>query len=302
MQLKRIYSFLYLPENQGESRTFRISARALLAAATALCLLLAATALYIVDWSVGAAWRPGGSPLAVQNAFLQREAARFEHRVAVLQSDLEAVFAYQQMIAAAVEIEPLDAQVLLAGVGGRGPLTTLTEQPEADAVTDLESLLRQARIQRRGMAAILDTLSARQETRDRVPSIRPCDIGWVSSRFGMRRDPFTGKQTFHRGLDFSVPIGTPVRSTADGVVVAVAKERGLGRLVRIDHGNGVETIYGHLLQASVKPGQRVSRGEVIALSGSSGRSTAPHLHYEVRIGGRAVNPLTYILDSYAELR
>jgi murein DD-endopeptidase MepM/ murein hydrolase activator NlpD len=93
-----------------------------------------------------------------------------------------------------------------------------------------------------------------------------------------------------------------VRATAAGRVVSVEKQRGLGRLVKIDHGGGVLTVYAHLQESRVRKGQTVARGDVIALSGNSGRSTAPHLHYEVRIGGRPVNPLTYILDSYAERR
>ena len=146
---------------------------------------------------------------------------------------------------------------------------------------------------------MLDTLGSRELVRQRIPSIRPVDVGWLSSRFGMRKDPFTDQQTFHRGIDFSVRLGTPVRVTGDGVVVAVQQQRGLGRVVKIDHGDGVMTVYAHLDKALVKKGSLVKRGEIIAKSGNSGRSTAPHLHYEIRIGGRSVNPLSYILDSYA---
>jgi murein DD-endopeptidase MepM/ murein hydrolase activator NlpD len=149
------------------------------------------------------------------------------------------------------------------------------------------------------MAALLDSLAARRETRDSMPSIRPCDIGWLSSRYGKRRDPFTGRQAFHRGIDFSLPVGTPVRVTAAGTVIVVEKQRGLGRVVKVDHGNGLVTVYAHLQEAAVSVGQDVARGDVIARSGNSGRSTAPHLHYEVRVAGRSVNPLTYILDTYA---
>jgi murein DD-endopeptidase MepM/ murein hydrolase activator NlpD len=94
-------------------------------------------------------------------------------------------------------------------------------------------------------------------------------------------------------------VGTPVRVTGDGVVQAVQQQRGFGKVVKIDHGDGVVTVYAHLDATLVKKGARVSRGDIIAHSGNSGRSSAPHLHYEVRIGGRPVNPLSYILDSYA---
>ena len=302
MPFKRRYKLLYLPDDDGHSREFRVPAWGIAAVACMCLLLLIGAGLYLVDVSIGVAWRPGGSPLMHENSRLRLDTARFEARVAAIQNDLDALFSYQRLVAGAVDVEPLDAQVRAAGIGGREPLHVVQEVPGPAPAADLDVLLRQARIQRRGMAAILDTLAVRQELRDRIPSIRPCDTGWVSSRFGMRRDPFTGKQAFHQGIDFSLPTGTPVRVTADGVVVSVEKQRGLGRLVKVDHGGGIVTVYGHLQESQVSRGQAVKRGEVIALSGSSGRSTAPHLHYEVRVGGRAVNPLGYILDTYAELR
>ncbi len=302
MPLKRRYKILYLPDDDGRSREFRFPGWGIAAVAFACLLLAVGTGLYLVDLSTGVAWRPGGSPLLHENSRLRLDAARFEAKVATIQNELDALFSYQRLVAGVVDVEPLDAQVRAAGIGGRQPLDLMQEVPGSAPVADLETLLRQARIQRRGMVAILDTLSVRQELRDRVPSIRPCDIGWVSSRFGMRRDPFTGKQAFHRGIDFSLPTGSPIRVTADGVVLTVEKQRGLGRVVMVDHGGGVVTVYGHLQESHVSRGQSVKRGEIIALSGSSGRSTAPHLHYEVRIGGRSVNPLGYILDTYADLR
>jgi murein DD-endopeptidase MepM/ murein hydrolase activator NlpD len=302
MNLRKRYSFLYLPEDDGQSREFRVPTWALALVGGGGLLLLLLAGLYVVDWSVGAAWRPGGSPLVQENQALRREVDTFDERVAALQGDLDRVFEYQQLVAAVVDVEPLDAQARAGGMGGRAPLVDDHELASVTRAPDLESLLYQARIQHHGMAALLDTLSARQDVRDRIPSIRPCDIGWLSSRYGMRNDPFTAKQTFHRGIDFSLPTGTPVRVTADGRVRSVEKQRGLGRLVKVDHGNGIVTVYAHLQESKVTKGQRVSRGDVIALSGNSGRSTAPHLHYEVRVGGRSVNPLTYILDTYADQR
>lgn len=301
MKLRRRYTFLYLPEDEGRTREFHIHRVAIVGAASLLLILLTTAVFYAVDWSVGVAWRPGGSPLALQNEALQREVAGVESRIAAMQDDLDQVFDYQQALAVAVDVTPLAAEVRAAGIGGREPLRQRSELGGLISSPDLDHLIRQARIQRAGMAAILDTLASRQSERDRVPSIRPCDVGWLSSRYGKRRDPFTGRQAFHRGLDFSVPAGTPVRATAAGVVALVEKQRGLGRLIKIDHGNGIVTVYAHLQETRVEQGQDVARGDVIALSGNSGRSTAPHLHYEVRVAGRSVNPLTYVLDTYAGL-
>jgi len=302
MKIRKSYSFLYIPEGDGRTREVHVPRVAILGGAVLLLLLVTTAAFYTVDWTTGVAWRPGGSPVVLDNQALQQQVNRYESQVVAMQADLDEVFAYQQALAAAVDITPLDAEVRRAGIGGREPLQITGELAGLHSAPDLDQLLRQSRIQRAGMAAIIDSLSARDDVRQHVPSIRPCDVGWLSSRFGKRRDPFTGKQAFHRGIDFSVPVGTPVRVTADGTVVTVEKQRGFGRVVKVDHGNGIQSVYGHLQEASVKRGQKVSRGDVIALSGNSGRSTGPHLHYELRVAGRAVNPLSYILDTYAELQ
>jgi len=112
--------------------------------------------------------------------------------------------------------------------------------------------------------------------------------------FGMRVDPFSGEGTFHRGVDISAPIGTPVRATADGIVVFSDVQSGYGRLVVIDHGVGMQTWYAHLSRFIAVAGQQVRRGAVVGLVGTSGRVTAPHLHYEVHLGGNAVNPYNYL--------
>ena len=254
---------------------------------------------------------PGGSRLQKENRGLEGQIAGLETGIGLLRGEIESVFEVQQQVALAVNLPAVDKETFAAGIGGRGPLEFANvEVPGLDRVLEgdggfaeldgeLKRMVRQARIQRQGYQAMLDTLGARGQVRGRIPSIRPVDIGWLSSRFGLRKDPFTNQQTFHRGIDFSVRLGTPVRVTGDGVVVAVQKQRGLGRVVKVDHGDGVMTVYAHLDKALVKKGDQVQRGKVIAKSGNSGRSTAPHLHYEIRIGGRSVNPLSYILDSYA---
>lgn len=131
------------------------------------------------------------------------------------------------------------------------------------------------------------------------PSIWPV-YGRLQGAWGMRIDPFSGEGTFHRGVDLCAPVGTPVRATADGVVVQAGRLSGYGRLVIIDHGKGLQTYYAHLSRFTVFPGQEIRRGEVIGAVGSSGRVTAPHLHYEVRIGGSPVNPYAYMRTTIAQ--
>ncbi|HEX4748341.1 MAG TPA: M23 family metallopeptidase [Bryobacteraceae bacterium] len=125
------------------------------------------------------------------------------------------------------------------------------------------------------------------------PSLWPVE-GTIRSAFGVRSDPFSGEGAFHTGIDLAAPRGTPVQSTADGVIATVGWSGGYGRLLVVDHGNGVETYYAHLSRFLVLPGQEVSRGQVIALSGGTGHSTGPHLHYEVRLHGTPVNPYSFL--------
>lgn len=132
------------------------------------------------------------------------------------------------------------------------------------------------------------------------PSLWPVN-GVLSSSFGERSDPFSGEGTFHTGIDLSAAAGTPVHATGDGVVTSAGWSGAYGKLVVVDHGNGLETYYAHLSQLQVVPGQEVRRGQVIALSGGTGRATGPHMHYEVRLRGTPVNPYKYLARSRVKL-
>jgi murein DD-endopeptidase MepM/ murein hydrolase activator NlpD len=128
-----------------------------------------------------------------------------------------------------------------------------------------------------------------------TPSIWPVK-GWMTSGFGRRISPFTGEPAMHRGVDISVPENTPMVASANGVVIRAGWDGGLGNAIKIDHGFGYATMYGHLAKVQVRVGQRVKRGQVIGLVGSTGLSTGPHLHYEVVVNLTPSNPLRYILN------
>jgi murein DD-endopeptidase MepM/ murein hydrolase activator NlpD len=138
----------------------------------------------------------------------------------------------------------------------------------------------------------LDTL---QDGAIAVPSDKPVKMGAFTSGYGVRSDPFQGRSAMHAGIDLSGAVGTPIYATADGMIVTAGyNSGGYGNLIKIDHGRGIETRYGHLSKMSVYAGQRIKRGEMIGRMGSTGRSTGSHLHYEVRIDGRAVNPVPFM--------
>jgi murein DD-endopeptidase MepM/ murein hydrolase activator NlpD len=139
---------------------------------------------------------------------------------------------------------------------------------------------------------------ALEEKRDLLactPSIWPTQ-GWLSCGFGHRQSPFTGLREFHRGVDVATRRGTPVMAPADGVVIETGKDAGFGLFLRLEHGFSYKTFYAHLHEIVVKKGQKVRRGQMIARVGNTGRSTGPHLHYEIHLSGLPVNPIRYILD------
>jgi murein DD-endopeptidase MepM/ murein hydrolase activator NlpD len=132
-----------------------------------------------------------------------------------------------------------------------------------------------------------------------APSLWPIE-GRVASSFGERVDPFNGEGAFHTGIDIDAPYGTPVRAAADGDVTGASTASGYGKEVVLDHGHDLRTVYGHLSEIAVVPGQHVTRGQVIGYVGQSGRATGPHLHYEVRVHNVPVNPHKYLRTTYAQ--
>lgn len=175
---------------------------------------------------------------------------------------------------------PLQADVSLSSMDKQLTGLSALVSDRSDKLVALETLLMQ------------NSLSKQM-----LPSLAPATDAWYSSNFGWRIDPFTGKNAMHEGVDFMVPPGTPVYASAGGVVVYAEYHPQYGNMVEIDHGRDIVTRYAHASKLLVKVGQMVRRGEQIARSGSTGRSTGPHLHFEVRFKGGAQNPVRFIQRS-----
>lgn len=146
----------------------------------------------------------------------------------------------------------------------------------------------------RALFADWKSMENRDTGRVSIPSRKPVDTFKLTSQYGFRADPFAGRRARHKGLDMAGPIGTPIYATADGIVGRAQWVGGYGQYVEVNHGGEIQTRYGHLSQILVQPNQRVTKGQVIGLMGSTGRSTGSHLHYEVRIAGNSVNPMPFI--------
>jgi murein DD-endopeptidase MepM/ murein hydrolase activator NlpD len=179
----------------------------------------------------------------------------------------------------------------LGGPAGSAPMRPTAEQELKPAIAALSDKLRRQSSQ---LDALQFLMANRQLESDLTPAGWPVRKGWISSGFGERNDPFTGELELHGGLDFAGTRGTEVLSVASGVVIWAANRTGYGKMVEIDHGNGYLTRYAHSDELAVKAGDHVNTGQVIALMGSTGRSSAPHVHFEVLKDGARINPARFV--------
>ena len=201
------------------------------------------------------------------------------------------------------ESEPVQQSILRAGFGGVNRYDALEGYSNSDLMIEAtrrsEILLNQLRVQSKMMDEMIDKADEKSEQLKTRPAIQPIenkDLTYTAAGFGMKMHPFYRTKMFHEGIDFTAPVGTPVRATGDGEVVETQRLGPQGIKVVIDHGYGYKTIYAHLEKFTVNPKQKVTRGETIGSVGSSGMSTAPHLHYEVHKNGKPVNPINYLFN------
>jgi murein DD-endopeptidase MepM/ murein hydrolase activator NlpD len=272
----RSWTLVVVPHGSDASRTIDVSERTLrrLAWVAGAGLLLCVIAL------TTAALRFSGSPLVTALMTpADRQLADMRTRMAELRDTI-------------VVIDKRDAQIrLLAGLPSQDSGVT----PAAELPLDVDLLIARANTLSASFATVSTTLSRNSERMSATPSIMPT-TGWLSSEFSRARfHPILHLARPHEGIDLAAPYGTPVVAPAAGRVMRISHQTGYGLVLEIEHGNGIETKYAHLSKVVVQEGQQVTRGQPIAAVGNSGLSTGPHLHYEVHVNGKVVDPLTYVL-------
>lgn len=205
-------------------------------------------------------------------------------------------------------VEPIDQNVWEGGVGGHNKYAYLESYPTtgeqiSESLSSLDRLTRKIKMQKSSFDTLHQLAAAKEDRLASIPSIKPIQedklkrkIKYLSG-YGIRVHPVHKVRKFHKGIDFTAPRGTPIVASGNGTVIRVENKRfGYGKNVIIDHGYGYSTLYGHMHEILVKKGEKIIRGQIIGKVGSSGTSTAPHLHYEVRINKKPVNPIDYCLD------
>ncbi|MEE9218811.1 MAG: M23 family metallopeptidase [Acidobacteriota bacterium] len=299
MKPKRSYTIMIVPHARAEFRRVKISHRAVLTAG-GLAVLLGLGGLLLPFYFVRTLRQSNQvERLRQENTGLKTANARFDAALAELKdqiTDFENK-SYKFALMAGVE----DFQASRQGAGG----SNLSGMPSgAPSVSYLRGQLKGLRERTQALEGAYSALEKVYQDQSLLlastPSILPVK-GILGHGFGWRRDPFTGQRELHKGIDISAPTGRKVVAPADGIVIRTTRIQGYGRVVYLSHGNGITTRYGHLSELNVKLGQKIKRGEVIAFVGSTGRSTGPHLHYEVLVHKKKVDPMKYILEDLPSL-
>ena len=233
----------------------------------------------------------------------QNQIVAFSNKIKSLNTQLAELGDFEKKIRIIANLDPGNDGSSIFGVGGSDPEdldpSRMMEQDYQELVRDMHVEINEIDLashnQKNSFSSIFSQLEGKRNLLAATPSIRPLK-GWISSRFGYRESPFTGRREFHRGLDIATHAGSPIIAPADGIVTYAGSKGLMGKMVAIEHGFGMVTRYGHTQDILKKKGDRVKRGETIALVGNTGRSTGPHLHYEIRLNGVAVNPMNYFFN------
>jgi murein DD-endopeptidase MepM/ murein hydrolase activator NlpD len=285
------YNILVVPEGSHQVRRFSVRSaviRAAVASVLVLTLALGAFVFLYVRTDLDSAEL---NRLQVENV-TQREELQ---RLAVTLEDLRQEMVVLAQNDAKVRVmAKLSAPKVDSLVGIGGPAGQEDVSREFGEIQQrIDEVRRQIDLRRESQEEIKGILNDQRSLLAAKPVGWPVK-GWLTSSFGMRRDPFNGRRKMHEGLDIAARTGTAVVATADGIISSVRTEPGYGKVVTIDHGYGYRTVYGHNSRYFVKVGQRVRRGEKIAAVGNTGRSTGSHVHYEIRLNGVPINPYKYL--------
>jgi murein DD-endopeptidase MepM/ murein hydrolase activator NlpD len=303
-RLHETVTFLYMPGETGRMRRFGVQRLWLRRAGMTLGVLSVALTCVLVDY-VNVRLRVRELPALRSESAQQREQiAQYTEKLGEISRHLEHVAELDRKLRVITNLDPADP-LPLPGVGrleesGDLPITgglarANRERRHRQLLGEFGKLAQAAQSQAGSLGVLMTHLENQSARLSSTPSISPTR-GWVTSGFGYRTSPFTGGREFHRGLDIASRMGTVIIAPADGEVVSTGSKNGFGATLTIRHGYGIETLYGHLDSVLVQVGQTVARGDKIALMGNTGRSTGPHLHYQVQVSGKPVDPQNYILD------
>jgi murein DD-endopeptidase MepM/ murein hydrolase activator NlpD len=300
---KRRWTVVLVPHGSEPSKVMEVSHGVL--RTTVFGVILTAVAALLVGYATFSRRADLSRTTALQqeNAQLAEELGEMHGRLSSLADTISRISQRDARIRMLANLEPIDPQVQAAGIGGPAEPAPAGEPGTAvrrsqEIRVDLNALIRRADLLASSFREAADSLAVHSARLAATPSIMPTQ-GWLSSAFtSMRSHPILHVARPHEGIDVTAPMGTPIEAPAAGRVTDAGWESGYGNTVTIDHGFGTVTKFAHTSKILVREGQRVSRGQRIALVGNTGLATGPHLHYEVHVNGRPVDPLRYVLPEH----
>lgn len=289
---KRYSTIIFVPHARAKFRKLKVSHRLLFSIVSLVTSSLCLSTFFSVQYFTSLSQTHELSKLRRENRELQTANEQFGKSVESLRNQLTTVEDRTRKLAIIAGITTLDE----SSQGGSGGLRSddLSSNPYRD---DIDKMSFRSHNLNKDLNVLEQKFVAQSRLLSSTPSIAPVR-GVLTDGFGGRSDPFTGESGQHNAIDISSAVGQPVRSPADGIVVKAEWANGYGNVIFVSHGYGYSTRYGHLKNFAVRAGQRVKRGDVIGYVGSTGRSTGPHLHYEVRVNNNPVNPLEYIHNAF----
>ena len=294
---KKFFSVIIVPHSKTNTRTFAFSKKALKFLISGAGLAVLVLGVFLADYFSMTFIRAKYRTLFRENAEQKEQIAETENTVKRLEATVANYEDYARKLNILMGFKSADVIPGEPGIGGGDPGDGGGPQsvPASLSPSAMQNLAVKAESVEKNLDSLVGMLESQAARLASTPTIWPTQ-GWVSSPFGYRIDPFTGRRTFHRGIDIATNFGNPVAAAADGSVTAAAFDKFFGRMVIVSHGGGVITQYCHLEKYIVKPGQKVRRGDILGYVGKTGKALGPHLHYEVRINDTAVNPYNYILE------
>ena len=298
---KDFYTLLILPKKHSSAKKINLSSSLVTGASICMMALILVVMYITYDYIHIRRDKDELVRLKQHTQEQRKEIAGLADRVSQFASKMEELRQFDKKIRIMANIEKGKAREQLLGIGGPVPeenqLRARIETDDKALITGMHAkvdrLMEEALVREGSLADLLGFMRRRQSLLAATPSVWPV-VGWVTSEFGRRSSPFGSDAEFHRGIDIATRIGQPVQAPADGVVVEEGYMSDVGKMVRIDHGHGLSSLYAHLSKTHVRTGAAVKRGERIGSVGNTGRSTGPHLHYEVRLNGVPVNPRKYL--------
>ncbi len=302
------HKYVLLAEREHDIREWQFSRSALLSIVVVAVIALSAFLFISADYITDILYRNRLKNMQSNYRELSTTLVNLQNQLESLTSQLETLEEKDEALRTYADLPEIDQDVRKLGVGGyrvanAPPLSTVTPDVKSrisELELDIDKLSRKVKLELASYTDIYDKVRTNINMVGTIPSIRPVEGGYLNSGFGYRKDPLDGKVRFHYGQDITVHKGTPIRAPADGIVRVARYRGGYGNVVKISHGLQYTTIYAHMSAFNVKKGQKVKRGDIIGWTGNTGRSTAPHLHYEVHSFGVPQNPLDFFFSGYLD--